>query len=101
MISRTKTVSQEDRGEGNPELLIDSEATTLKRSHFPEAPDMNTSQNAYGFDERRFDSKKAWCLYNIVLVEMKEGVAYRVGVGTMHIDAWAQAKPEKEMIVLG
>ena len=99
-ISRTKTVSQEDRGEGNPDLLIDSEATTLEKFHFPDAPDVYTSQNAYGFDEWRFDSKKAWCLYNVMLVEIKEGVAYRVGVGTMHIDAWAQAKPERKMIVL-
>ena len=100
-ISRAQCTSQADRGEGNPDLLVDSEATTLEITHFPDAPDINTSRNGYGFDEQRFDSKKPWCVYNIMLVEMKEGVAYRVGVGTMHIDAWAQSKREKKTIVLG
>ena len=102
MISRAKNFSQKDRGggQGNPNLLVDSEATTLEKSHFPNAPDINTSRNGYGFDEQRFDSDKPWCLYNIMLVEMKDDVAYRLGVGTMHIDAWAQAKPVKKTIVL-
>ena len=101
MISRAMNFSQADRGEGNPDLLVDNEATTLEKTHFPDAPDINTSQNGYGFDERRFDSKKPWCLYNIMLIETRDGVAYRLGVGTMHIDAWAQARSEKKVIVLG
>lgn len=101
MISRAKNFSQKDRGEGNPDLLVDSEATTLEKTHFPTAPDINTSRNGYGFDEQRFDSNKPWCLYNIMVVQVKEDVAYRVGVGTIHIDAWAQAKPKKKTIVLG
>lgn len=100
-ISRAKNFSQKDRGEGNPDLLIDSEATTLDKTHFPNAPDINTSRNGYGFDEQRFDSDKSWCLYNIMLVELREDVAYRVGVGRIHIDAWAQAKPVKKTVVLG
>ena len=101
MISRTRIFSQKDRGEGNPDLLVDSEATTLEKQHFPDAPRINVSRNGYGFDEQRFDSGKLWCLYNIMVVEMREGVAYRIGVGAMHIDGWAQAKPEKKIFVLG
>ena len=101
MISRAMIFSQADRGEGPPDLLVDSEATTLEKTHFPDAPDVNTSRNGYGFDEQRFDSKKPWCLYNIMLIETREDVAYRLGVGTMHIDAWAQARPVKKTIVLG
>lgn len=101
MISRAMMFSQADRGEENPDLLVDSEATTLEKTHFPDAPDVSTSRNGYGFDEQRFDSKKPWCLYNIMLIETREDVAYRLGVGTMHIDAWAQARPVKKTIVLG
>lgn len=100
-ISRAKLFSQKDRGVENPDLLIDSEATTLDKTHFPNAPDINTSRSGYGFDEQRFDSNKPWCMYNIMLVELREGVAYRLGVGRIHIDAWAQAKPEKKTVVLG
>ena len=103
MISRKKTHTQTDRGQGedNPDLLVDSEATTLDKTYFPDAPDINTSNSGYGFDEQRFDSRKLWCLYNIMLVEVKGGVAYRVGVGTVHIDAWARAKPERKVVILG
>ena len=79
MISRAMMFSQADRGEENPDLLVDSEATTLEKTHFPDAPDVSTSRNGYGFDEQRFDSKKPWCLYNIMLIETREDVAYRPG----------------------
>ena len=36
-----------------------------------------------------------------MLVEWIGEVAYRLGVGTVHIDAWAQAKPRKTIITLG
>ena len=103
MISRTKITSlQKGRGDGNPDLLVDSEAMTLEKQYFPKEPDINTSRNGYGFDEQRFDAGKMWCLYNIMLVEMmSDGVAYRVGVGTVHIDAWARAGAERKVVVLG
>lgn len=62
MISRAKNFSQADRGEGNPDLLVDNEGTTLEKTLFPDAPDVNTSTTGYGFDEQRFDSNKSWCL---------------------------------------
>ena len=100
-ISRAKLVAREDRGDGDPDLRGDGDAATLEENYFPDAPDVDRSRSGYGFDEQRFDGGKAWCLYNVMLVEMKEGVAYRLGVGTVHIDAWAQAKPEKKIVVLG
>ncbi|KAI4198196.1 MAG: hypothetical protein LQ350_005432 [Teloschistes chrysophthalmus] len=100
-ISRTRTWEQDDRGEEDPDLLNDSEAITLEKSYFPDRPDMKTSSNAYACDPRRFDLTKPWCLYNIMFVEWKEGVAYRIGVGQMHIDAWAQANPKTKNVVLG
>ncbi|KAI4281887.1 MAG: hypothetical protein L6R38_003353 [Xanthoria sp. 2 TBL-2021] len=100
MISRTKTFEQETRGEGNPDLLDDSEDVTLEKSYFPDRPAVKISKVG-DCDPRRFDLTKPWCLYNIMLVEWKHGVAYRLGVGKVHIDAWAQARPQKKIIVLG
>lgn len=100
MISRTKTFEQETRGEGNPDLLDDSEDVTLEKSYFPDRPAVKISKVG-DCDPRRFDLAKPWCLYNIMLVEWKHGVAYRLGVGKVHIDAWAQARPQKKIIVLG
>ena len=101
MISRSKTFQQKSRGEGNPDLLVDSEATTMEKAHFPDRPNIDTATEGCGFDQQRYDAEKPWCVYNIMLVEWKGEVAYRLGVGRMHIDAWAQANPKRKQIVLG
>ena len=101
MTSRGKSIQQKGRGEGNPDLLINSEAITLEKMHFPDRPNIDTWSDQCGFDQQRYDAKKPWCMYNIMLVEWKDGVAYRLGVGKMHIDSWAQASPKKKIIELG
>ena len=100
MISRGKIFQQKDRGEGNPDLLVDSEAITMEKTHFPDRPADSFSESC-GFDQQRFDATKPWCIYNIMLVEFIDGVAYRLGVGIMHIDSWARANPKKKIIELG
>lgn len=55
----------------------------------------------YAFDHTRYDAKKFFCVYNVMLVEREEGVAYRLGLGWVHIDAFHQAFPEKKFITLG
>lgn len=55
----------------------------------------------YAFDHTRYDAEKFFCVYNVMLVEWKEGVAYRLGLGWVHIDAFHQALPEKKFITLG
>ncbi|KAG8533921.1 uncharacterized protein KY384_001662 [Bacidia gigantensis] len=99
MISRCKLDTQESRGEGNPDLLIDSEATTMEEQSFPDRPHID--QSGGHFDQQRYDGEKPWCMYNIMLVEWIDGVAYRLGVGKMHIDAWAQAEATRKIITLG
>ena len=55
----------------------------------------------FPFDPTRYDSEKLLCVYNVLLVEWKDGVAYRLGLGWIHIDAFHQAFPVKKLIVLG
>lgn len=100
-LSRTKKREQEGRGEGNPDLLVDEEDVTMEKQSFPDRPDVEKASDSSACDQRRFDTEKAWCLYNVMLVEWIGEVAYRLGVGTVHIDAWAQAKPRKTIITLG
>ncbi|KAL8865482.1 MAG: hypothetical protein Q9174_006863, partial [Haloplaca sp. 1 TL-2023] len=87
-ISRGKLSQQKDRGEVNPEALVDGEATTLEKNFFADRP-KDTALEGVGFDQQWFDAEKSWCVYHVMLVELKEGVAYRLGVGKVHIDAWA------------
>ena len=100
-ISRTKASEQEGRGEINPDLLIDEEDVTMEKQSFPDRPDVQKANDSSACDPRRFDTQKPWCLYNVMLVEWIDEVAYRLGVGTVHIDAWVQAKPRKTIITLG
>ena len=99
MISRCKLDDQKSRGEGNPDLLVDSEATTMEEQCFPDRPHIDTGGGP--FDQQRYDGEKPWCMYNIMLVEWINDVAYRLGVGKMHIDAWAQAEATRKIITLG
>ncbi|KAL8690679.1 MAG: hypothetical protein Q9218_003924 [Villophora microphyllina] len=99
MISRCRNPDQKSRGEGNPDLLVDAEATTMGEQCFPDRPHIDTGGGH--FDQQRYDGEKPWCMYNIMLVEWVNGVAYRLGVGKMHIDAWAQAEATRKIITLG
>lgn len=72
----------------------------MEKEHFPNRV-MDTTYQGCGFDQQWYDATKPWCVYNIMLVEWIDGVAYRLGVGQMHIDSWAQAHPVKKIIELG
>lgn len=60
-----------------------------------------SSEPEFAFDHKRYDAEKLFCVYNVMLVERNEGVAYRLGLGWIHIDAFHQAFPERKLIVLG
>jgi hypothetical protein len=53
------------------------------------------------FDRTEFDASKPWCFYDVMLIEWKDGVAYREGIGVCHIDAFRRANPVVRRIVLG
>ncbi|KAI9763925.1 MAG: hypothetical protein M1839_006118 [Geoglossum umbratile] len=55
---------------------------------------------AYEFDDRYYYYKKPWCLYNVLLIRWQDGVAYRLGVGRIHIDAF-NSIAETKSIFLG
>ena len=67
-------------------------------AHFPKQ--VRVDESPFGFDLRRYDKHKPWCIYNVMMVEWKGGVASRVGLGTVHIDAFYQAQPEERLVIL-
>lgn len=52
------------------------------------------------WNHKRFQ-QKFYSLYTVLLVEMKEGIAYRIGIGEVHIDAFHAANPVWEEVRLG
>lgn len=52
------------------------------------------------FDQTRYDPNICWCLYNVLMIEWQNGMAYRAGVGQVHIYAFDGASPQWEKIVL-
>jgi hypothetical protein len=56
-------------------------------------------------DEEIFDSKVyrvdiCWCLYNVMLVETKGDVTYRIGIGQVHIHAFDAVVTERKLLRL-
>jgi hypothetical protein len=52
------------------------------------------------FDQTRYDPNICWCLYNVLMIEWQNGMAYRAGVAQVHIHAFDGASPQWEKIVL-
>ena len=55
----------------------------------------------FPFDTDVFDKWSEWLLYNIMVMEWRDGIAYRVGIGICHVDAFHRADPVHKRIVLG
>jgi hypothetical protein len=58
-----------------------------------------TGQELNIFDRKAFDMYKLWPLYNVLLIEWKEGVAYRLGIGKIHVDAFDPVASRKNIIL--
>jgi hypothetical protein len=52
-----------------------------------------------GYNEKMY-TKAPWCMFDAMLIEWKEGIAYRLGLGTIHQDAWVRAEPKWKRIFL-
>jgi len=53
------------------------------------------------FDQTRYDLNICWCLYNVLMIEWQDGVAYRLGIGQVHIHAFDEASPTWRKVLLG
>lgn len=101
LLSRTGDTLQEDP------LKIDKKRfANWSLEHTPfkvedENPFLRAGLAKYAFDHTRYEAEKFFCMYNVMLIEWKEGVAYRLGLGWVHIDAFHRAFPERKFITLG
>jgi hypothetical protein len=97
-----KSAKQEGSPTKKPlEDYDDEKDVTTEENFFPDEPQMENAKWDLGFDRQRFDAYKAFCLYEFLLVEWIDGVAYRIGTGKVHIDGWAREDPKWKLIILG
>jgi Heterokaryon incompatibility protein (HET) len=52
------------------------------------------------FDTRLYDATMPWGLFDVLMVERQNGVAYRVVVGRIHVAAFMEGEPVEQEIVL-
>ena len=52
------------------------------------------------FDTRAYDEKRPWCLFNVMMIEFKGRVAYRLAIGRIHVDAFLFADSVRKEISL-
>ena len=53
------------------------------------------------YDPRRYQPNKYYPFYKVLLVEWKDGIAYRLGIGQVHVDAFHHAQPYERLVALG
>jgi hypothetical protein len=73
--------------------------TTAELAFFPDELSNEEAYYRISFDRQRYDAYKPFCLYELLVVEWQDGIAYRIGIGEMHVDAWIQ-KPEAKLVLL-
>ncbi|KAH7067971.1 heterokaryon incompatibility protein-domain-containing protein [Paraphoma chrysanthemicola] len=83
------------------EDYVDADDVTMETANFDELPSAQEAKWGLCFDRQRYDAFKPFCLYEFLVVEWNEGVASRIGIGKIHIDAWAQEHPKEKLITLG
>jgi hypothetical protein len=65
------------------------------------------NEGGYTTDEALFDGKvgkyvdKEWCTLNVMLAESYKDHVRRAAVGQIHREAWVEAKPRDQMVVVG
>lgn len=51
------------------------------------------------FDRAQFEERD-WCLLNVMMVERRDGIGERLGVGFIHEDVWVENSPQELFIRL-
>lgn len=104
LLSRTR-LDQKNLYDEDPLKIDKKRFANWSREHTPFEVEDDAPSDVWGpkyaFDHTKYDAEKFFCVYNVMLVEWKESVAYRLGLGWVHIDAFHQALPEKKFITLG
>ena len=52
------------------------------------------------YDPRRYQPNKYYPFYKVLLIEYKAGVAHRLGIGQVHVDAFHHAQPDERLVAL-
>jgi len=85
------------------EQYVDEDDVTTETNFFPDEVSNEDAQWGLPFDRQRYDAYKPFCLYEVLVVRWDGSVAYRIGIGKIHIDAWAKLEDtaKKKTIMLG
>ena len=65
------------------------------------APLASVDTYSYGFNTSLYDLTKFGALWNVMMIEWRGDIAYRLAIGQVHTDALWEAKPQRKTVVLG
>ena len=103
-LSRAKGHQSERQDFHEDPMLIDPkllENITTEQEKDYDFKGNNFDKRYLEYDPIRFDSEKFWPVYNVLMIEWRDGIAYRLGVGKIHVDAFHRANAMRKLIVLG
>lgn len=101
LLSRTRLTSDPCDPQHYPSITNDLVDPTLLDTKISLAEDEMNELDYVDFDTSRYNVTKPWCLYNIMLIETRNEVSYRVGLGRVHVDAFLEATPTYREVLLG
>ena len=81
-----------------PQSKDDFEKFSKHPTLYPDQYHIGKTQDKY--DHTRYNKNKPWPLYNVMLIERKEHLAFRVATGIIHVTAFLQASPVQKLIFL-
>ncbi|MCJ1465915.1 hypothetical protein MMC07_004534 [Pseudocyphellaria aurata] len=81
-----------------PQLEDDFKEASKHPTLYPKQRRMKNVFDRY--DHSRYNKYKPWPLYNVMLIERKGDLAYRVAIGVVHVTAFMQAAPVEKLIIL-
>jgi len=61
---------------------------------------INTPDQVYKYFDEEALRDRPWCMLHVMLIERKDDVASRLGVGVVHEDAWVNADPKTMFLKL-
>lgn len=88
-------------GESDPAWDESTERYSGEPGHLSINPRSPLDAEDEPFDPSCYDLNICWCFYNVLMIEWQDSVAYRVGIGQVHIHAFDNASPQWHKMVLG
>ncbi|KAF2129553.1 hypothetical protein P153DRAFT_21496 [Dothidotthia symphoricarpi CBS 119687] len=99
-LSRTRLNEDDTSHNQFPADYDEFGGLAIPQAHSGQKFEPDYHPNLFQFDTEKFDHTVPWCVYNVMLIETKDGISQRLGIGKVHMDAFLQESPVWKEFIL-